>query len=81
MGRVQLLRLLSQIIAHDMREERQSVFDLLTCVCVCVCVRNRQQRVLMEQVGLKPQTDPGLSQGERTNESGMRGEEIEEMNL
>lgn len=77
MGRVQLLRLLSHIIAHDMREERQSVFDLLTCVSV----RNRQWRVLMGQVGLKPQTDPGLSQRERTNESGMRGEEIEEMNL
>lgn len=30
---------------------------------------------------MNPQTEVRLSQGEATNESGMRGEEIEEMNL
>lgn len=30
---------------------------------------------------MKPQTEVRLSQGEATNESGMRSEEIEEMNL
>lgn len=35
----------------------------------------------MEQVGMKPHKELWLSQRERMNESRMRGEEIEEMNL